>query len=93
LRARHLDELRESGQLAGPLHGLPVSLKDSFQIPGIQATIGLIAYLDDVSNTNSPLVEILLSLGAVPFVKTNVPQTMMVRRLSPYFLMRKACGG
>ncbi|KAG5655213.1 hypothetical protein KAF25_001966 [Fusarium avenaceum] len=76
-RARHLDELRESGQLAGPLHGLPISLKDSFQISGIQATIGLIAYLDDVSSTNSPLVEILLSLGAVPFVKTNVPQTMM----------------
>ncbi|KAH6952198.1 hypothetical protein FAVG1_08553 [Fusarium avenaceum] len=76
-RARHLDELRESGHLAGPLHGLPISLKDSFQISGIQATIGLIAYLDDVSSTNSPLVEILLSLGAVPFVKTNVPQTMM----------------
>ncbi|KAF5011309.1 hypothetical protein FDECE_2559 [Fusarium decemcellulare] len=77
LRARQLDELRQSGKLAGPLHGLPVSLKDSFQVAGTEATIGLVANLNVFSKTNSPLVEILLSLGAVPFVKTNVPQTMM----------------
>ncbi|KAI8716784.1 Amidase [Fusarium sp. LHS14.1] len=76
-RAQQLDELRQEGKLAGPLHGLPVSLKDTFHIVGTQATIGLVAYLDEFSKTNSPLVEILLSLGAVPFVKTNVPQTMM----------------
>ncbi|KAF4959378.1 hypothetical protein FSARC_10754 [Fusarium sarcochroum] len=76
-RARQIDELRQTGKLAGPLHGLPISLKDSFQVAGTQATIGLVAYLNDFSQTNSPLVEILLSLGAVPFVKTNVPQTMM----------------
>ncbi|KAF7555401.1 hypothetical protein G7Z17_g2253 [Cylindrodendrum hubeiense] len=76
-RARQLDTLRESGTLAGPLHGLPISLKDPFHITGTQATIGLVAYLDHFSKTNSPLVEILLSLGAVPFVKTNIPQTMM----------------
>ncbi|UPK92687.1 hypothetical protein LCI18_003622 [Fusarium solani-melongenae] len=64
-RAQQLDKLRQDGKLAGPLHGLPVT------------TIGLVAYLDEFSKTNSPLVEILLSLGAVPFVKTNVPQTMM----------------
>ncbi|RMJ20063.1 hypothetical protein CDV36_000226 [Fusarium kuroshium] len=77
LRARQLDELREGGKLAGPLHGLPISLKDTFHVPGTQATIGLVAFLDEFSKTTSPLVEILLSLGAVPYVKTNVPQTMM----------------
>ncbi|KAH7268609.1 amidase signature domain-containing protein [Fusarium solani] len=76
-RAQQLDKLRQDGKLAGPLHGLPVSLKDTFQVVGTQATIGLVAYLDEFSKSNSPLVEILLSLGAVPFVKTNVPQTMM----------------
>ncbi|KAF4458109.1 fatty-acid amide hydrolase [Fusarium austroafricanum] len=70
-RAQQLDKLRESGKLAGPLHGLPISLKDSLQVAGTQATIGLVAYLDDYSETNSTLVEILISLGAVPFVKTN----------------------
>lgn len=80
-RARQLDQLRQDGKLAGPLHGLPISLKDSFQVAGTQATLGLVAYLDDFSDTNSPLVEILVSLGAVPFVKTNIPQTLMVNAL------------
>lgn len=78
-RARQLDTLRESGQLVGPLHGLPVSLKDSFQVRGTDATVGFIAYLDNgPSQENSCLVDVLLSLGAVPFCKTNVPQTLMV---------------
>lgn len=78
IRARELDALRESGKLAGPLHGLPISIKDSFQVAGTQATLGLVAYLDRHSEKNSCLVEILLSLGAVLYVKTNIPQTMMV---------------
>ncbi|KAE8155341.1 amidase signature domain-containing protein [Aspergillus avenaceus] len=75
-RAKHLDNLRAQGRLAGPLHGLPVSLKDSFQIAGSQATLGVVSYLDHISERNSPLVDVLLSLGAVVYVKTNVPQTL-----------------
>ncbi|KAK2602278.1 hypothetical protein N8I77_008826 [Diaporthe amygdali] len=33
-RARYLDTLREKGEVVGPLHGLPISLKDSFQVRG-----------------------------------------------------------
>jgi amidase len=62
----------------GPLHGLPISLKDSFQIAGSAASIGCVSFLARASETNSSLVEILLKLGAVLYVKTNVPQTMMV---------------
>ncbi|ROW02769.1 hypothetical protein VSDG_01721 [Cytospora chrysosperma] len=77
-RAQHLDALREKGQLAGPLHGLPISLKDSFQIRGTDATLGLVAYLDNgPSQENSCLVDVLINLGAVPFCKTNIPQTLM----------------
>ena len=72
--------MRKAGKLAGPLHGLPISLKDSFQVTGLPATIGMIAYLDHRSETNSPLVDVLLDLGAVVYCKTNVPQTLMVRR-------------
>lgn len=77
-RAQFLDNLRAQGKLAGPLHGLPVSLKDNFHYKGADSTIGMITFLDDKASTNSPLVEILLNLGAVLYVKTNVPQTMMV---------------
>lgn len=77
-RARHLDSLREKGQLAGPLHGLPISVKDSFQIQGTDATIGFVAYLDNgPSKDNSCLVDILLKQGAVLYCKTNIPQTLM----------------
>ncbi|KIE02057.1 fatty-acid amide hydrolase, partial [Metarhizium majus ARSEF 297] len=76
-RARYLDRQREKGQLVGPLHGLPISLKDSFQIDGIASTLGLTAYLDHRAESNSALVDILLALGAVLYCKTNVPQTMM----------------
>ncbi|CEJ60247.1 hypothetical protein PMG11_08828 [Penicillium brasilianum] len=76
-RAQQLDTLREQGQLAGPLHGLPVSIKDNFHKKGTEATIGMVSFLGEVSEENSPLVDILLKLGAVIYVKTNVPQTMM----------------
>ncbi|GAB1196670.1 hypothetical protein APSETT444_005945 [Aspergillus pseudonomiae] len=75
-RAKYLDELRAQGQLAGPFHGLPISLKDSFQAAGSQATLGVVSYLDHISERNSPLVDVLLSLGAIVYVKTNVPQTL-----------------
>lgn len=77
-RARYLDDLRAGGKLAGPLHGLPISLKDNFNYKGVDSTIGMISFLDDKASANSPLVDILLDLGAVIYVKTNVPQTMMV---------------
>ncbi|EXV02612.1 amidase domain protein [Metarhizium robertsii] len=76
-RARYLDRQKGKGQLVGPLHGLPISLKDSFQIAGVASTLGLTAYLDHRAESNSALVDILLALGAVLYCKTNVPQTMM----------------
>ena len=69
--------MRESGRLAGPLHGLPISLKDSFQVAGSQATLGLVCYLGYTSEANSALVDLLIGLGAVVYCKTNVPQTLM----------------
>ncbi|KAJ6110760.1 Amidase [Penicillium sp. IBT 16267x] len=76
-RAQYLDDLLAQGKLAGPLHGLPISIKDNFHYKGRDATIGMVSFIDDVSTENSALVDILLDLGAVLYVKTNVPQTMM----------------
>ncbi|KAH7065652.1 amidase signature domain-containing protein [Paraphoma chrysanthemicola] len=76
-RARFLDSERAQGRVVGPLHGLPISIKDSFHIRGSDSTIGCVAHLGRLSETNSPLVDILVELGAVVYVKTNVPQTMI----------------
>ncbi|OJJ08759.1 hypothetical protein ASPVEDRAFT_145195 [Aspergillus versicolor CBS 583.65] len=78
-RARQLDEhIEKTGQVVGPLHGLPISMKDSFSFIGVQSTIGFVDFLDhEPKDYNSTLVDVLLGLGAVLFVKTNIPQTMM----------------
>ncbi|CAG8152700.1 unnamed protein product [Penicillium nalgiovense] len=78
-RAKDLDEkLSKTGTPVGPLHGLPINLKDCFNIKGITSTIGFASFIKNrpVSYT-SPAVRVLLNLGAIPYVKTNVPQTMM----------------
>lgn len=77
-RAKELDaHFDRTGQPFGPLHGLPISLKDTFQIKGYDASLGVAALCFKPSTTNSALVDHLLSLGAVLYCKTNIPQTMM----------------
>jgi amidase len=102
-RARELDAyLAENGKPKGPLHGLPISLKDSFNVEGVGTTIGYVSYLSrPPASYNSALVQILLDLGAVPYVKTNLPQSMMTadsenlvfgRTLNPHKLSLTAGG-
>lgn len=78
-RAKQLDEiLARTGTTTGPLHGLPISVKESFNVPGVPTTLGFVGFLDrPPASTSSALVEILHNAGAVLYVKTNVPQTMM----------------
>ncbi|RAH68649.1 putative general amidase [Aspergillus aculeatinus CBS 121060] len=70
------DHLQRTGQPIGPLHGLPVSVKDSFHITGVDSTTGLAALAFHPAAQSSPLVNLLTSLGAIIIAKTNVPQTM-----------------
>ncbi|KAH8698737.1 alpha-glucosidase [Talaromyces proteolyticus] len=78
-RANFLDDyLRREGRVYGPLHGLPVSVKDSFDIEGVLSTVGYVSFLEhSPATSNSAMINMLLDLGAVLYVKTNIPQTMM----------------
>ncbi|KGO75601.1 Amidase [Penicillium italicum] len=76
-RARELDDhFQRTGTPIGPLHGLPVSVKDTFNIKGVDSSIGLSALAFEPAKANAPLVDLLKSLGAVVIAKTNVPQTL-----------------
>ncbi|EJU01835.1 general amidase [Dacryopinax primogenitus] len=76
--ATSLDKaLAETGKPVGLLHGLPISLKDQISIAGLDTVMGYVAWIDKPAEKNSVLVDILLEQGAVPFVRTNVPQTLM----------------
>lgn len=77
-RASELDAHLASGQPPlGPLHGVPVSLKDTFKIRGYDASIGLASLAFKPATQNSVLVDCLLNAGAVLYCKTNIPQTLM----------------
>lgn len=76
-RARELDShLQRTGNPVGPLHGLPVSVKDTFWVKGVDSTIGLSALAFKPATENAPLVDLLESLGAIVIAKTNIPQTL-----------------
>ncbi len=78
-RARKLDEhFSKTGKTVGPLHGLPVSLKDNFNIPGYPSSVGFTSWALEPMEQESTIVGILRELGAVAYVKTNVPTAMMI---------------
>jgi len=73
-RARELDLI--PAEERGPLHGLPVSIKECFYVKNTYSTAGMIRFLGDKDSRTAPAVQTLIQLGAVPFCKTNVPQAM-----------------
>ncbi len=62
----------------GPLHGLPVSLKDNFFLAGLDSTVGFVSHVDDPAEHEATLAVLLQRAGAVFYVKTNVPTAMMI---------------
>lgn len=78
-RAQYLDDyLARTGKTVGPFHGLPISLKDNFITSPHPSSIGLIAFANEPTTKDATLVEILRSLGAVFYCKSNVPVAMMM---------------
>ncbi|KAI1154547.1 amidase [Nemania diffusa] len=77
--AKALDERIAQGLgPIGPLHGLPISLKDNFKLRGLDATVGFTSHVGDPAPEDAELVNVLLKAGAVAYVKTNVPTAMMI---------------
>ncbi|KAL4901432.1 hypothetical protein BDW74DRAFT_187668 [Aspergillus multicolor] len=77
-RAKKLDEyLKRTGNVVGPLHGLPITFKDCFDIKGHDASIGITSLCFEASTRNSHLYDILTGYGAIAIAKTTVPQTML----------------
>ncbi|NXI72885.1 VDHAP protein, partial [Anseranas semipalmata] len=60
----------------GLLYGIPVSIKDHIGHKGQLSTCGLVQYLDTAEQEDSVLVKVLKRQGAIPFAKTNVPQSL-----------------
>jgi amidase len=72
-RARAADAAISRGESWGPLHGVPITVKESFDVVGTPTTWGLPAFKDNFPVANAVVVDRLLNAGAVVFAKTNVP--------------------
>ncbi len=74
IRAHNLDRLLVKRRyIVPPLHGIPITLKDIFNVPGITTTFGKENLKDNLPQTIDPLVQKLLDAGCVVLGKTNVP--------------------
>jgi amidase len=61
----------------GPLHGLPISLKEQISVAGHATNAGLVCWIDHVVDEDADIVRTLRRLGAVIFARTNQPQSLM----------------
>ncbi len=85
-RAAEADDALRRGDALGPLHGVPVTIKEQFRVAGTETTIGLPGQVGRVYDSDGPLVQKLRKAGAIVLGKTNVPQLLMVSEVdSPVY--------
>lgn len=73
--ARALDARRAAGDIAGPLHGVPILLKDNIETKDqLATTAGALALKDNITGRDSPLVAGLRAAGAIVLGKANLSQ-------------------
>jgi amidase len=72
-RARAADRTLARGDKVGPLHGVPMTVKEAFDVKGLPTTWGVSDLRGHVAAENALAVERLLAAGANIFGKTNVP--------------------
>jgi len=76
-RADEADAATARGQSWGPLHGLPITVKESNNVAGWPTTYGDPALKDTIPPRNAVIVDRLLAAGAIIIGKTNVPLNLI----------------
>ncbi len=72
-RADEADRALVHGAVVGPLHGLPITVKDSFETAGLRTTCGYPPLAEHVPAADATAVARLVAAGAIVFGKTNTP--------------------
>lgn len=73
-QARAAEEAVVRGDELGPMHGVPVSIKDLFDVEGLPTTKGSLIYRDRVATETEYSVKRWLDAGAIHLGKTNTPE-------------------
>jgi len=74
--AREADAKRAKGEIVGPLHGVPMTIKESYDVAGLPTTWGLPVFRESVAQRDSESVRAHKAAGAVFLGKTNVPANL-----------------
>lgn len=72
-RADAADAATAKGESWGPLHGLPVTIKDTYEVPGMPCTAGAPVFRNHLPKQAAVAVQQMLDAGAIVIGKTNVP--------------------
>lgn len=106
-QARALDAERRAGRVRGPLHGVPILVKDNIEtLDPVATTAGSLALKDNITGRDAPVVARLRAAGAVILGKTNLSEWANIRSdastsgwsavggrtRNPYALDRNPCG-
>lgn len=106
-QARAMDAELRAGKYRGPMHGMPVLVKDNIEVAGpIPTTAGSLALTGNITNRDAPLIAQLREAGAVILGKTNLSEWANIRSdnstsgwsavggltKNPHALDRNACG-
>ncbi|CDX19050.1 Amidase [Mesorhizobium plurifarium] len=84
--ARAADEAIARGEAVGPLHGVPVTLKDGHATAGMRTTVGLAAWAGYIPTADSTVAARLRKAGAIIIGKTNVPPRLRdLQTFNPIF--------
>ena len=104
--ARALDAERRAGRVRGPLHGIPVLIKDNIETRDLPTTAGSLALRENMTGRDAPMAARLREAGAILIGKTNLSEWANYRSTrsisgwsamgglvrNPYALDRNACG-
>jgi len=71
--AREADKKTAAGEDMGPLHGVPITIKENMDLVGSATTHGILSLKDSLPESDAPVIAHLKQAGAVPIGRTNQP--------------------
>ena len=67
------DKRQAAGDALGPLHGVPLGVKENIDVQGWPTTLGVLAFAEAAAPQDAPIVAQLRTAGAIPMAATNLP--------------------
>jgi amidase len=76
-QADQADQAKRDGKPCGPMHGVPITIKDTYRVKGSRTTAGHLPLKDHIPDTDAVAVQLLKDAGAIIIGRTNTPTLAM----------------